>query len=211
MEKIIIALMALSSSITVFSQSASSKVSHEGFYLSMATGPAFGSIKGDDNAGKNYTVKGEAFGFDVQIGGAIRPNLILHATFQNKAFFGPKINGVKKDLDYIFQEWLYGAGVTKYTSDNFFFTGNAGVGRFAKTESTNNSNSDGTTEMTTDPGFSFSIKAGKEWMVSKKWGLGGALFYSKTTLKNSGAGYSENWNSDRFGLYFQATLCRSKK
>ncbi|WP_083934977.1 hypothetical protein [Segetibacter koreensis] len=207
MKKTILATMVVCSSITVFSQSTPSKVSHDGFYLSMAAGPAFGNINGDDNTGKDYKVKGEAFGLDVQIGGAIKPNLILHATLQNKTLVGPKINGVKMDNDHTFQELFYGAGLTKYTADNFFFTGNVGLGNFLQTESANNSNSGGTT---TDPGFSFNIKAGKEWMVSKKWGLGGALFYGRTSLKNSGAGYSEKWNSNRFGLYFQATLCRSK-
>jgi hypothetical protein len=206
MKTTILAFMVACSSINVFSQGISQKVSHEGFYLSMAAGPAFGNINGDDNTGKDYKVKGEAFGLDIQIGGAIKPNLILHAALQNKTLVGPKINGVKMDNDHTFQELFYGAGLTKYTSDNFFFTGNVGVGHFLQTQSNNNSNS-----TTTDPGFSFNVKVGKEWMVSKKWGLGGALFYGKTTLTNSGAGYSEHWNSNRFGLYFQATLCKSKQ
>jgi hypothetical protein len=76
-----------------------------------------------------------------------------------------------------------------------------------QTDTTNNSNYRTTT---TDPGFSFNVRVGKEWMVSRKWGLGGALFYSKTTLNNSNGNYSEHWNSDRFGLYFQATLSKAK-
>ncbi|WP_018614520.1 outer membrane beta-barrel protein [Segetibacter koreensis] len=207
MKKTFIAIMVMTSSITVFSQGKSSNVSHEGFYLSMATGPVFGNIHGDDNNGTTYKVNGEAFGFDLQIGGAIKPNLILHASAQNKTLVGPKINGVKLDNNHTFQENFYGVGLTKYTSDNFFLTGNVGVGHFIQTESTSNSHSDGTTS---DAGFSFNIKAGKEWMVSKKWGLGGGVFYAKTTLKNKGVNYTEHWNSNRFGLYFQATLCKSK-
>ena len=206
MKKTILALMVLSS-ITAFSQSKSSNVSHEGFYLSMAIGPALGNIKGHDNNGKTYQVKGDAAGFDFQIGGAIKPNLILHATAQNKTLVGPKINGEKLDNDHSFQENFYGVGVTKYTKENFFLTGNVGVGHFIQTESTSNNYSNGTT---TDAGFSFNVKAGKEWMVSRKWGLGGGLFYGKTTVKNTGSNYTERWNSNRFGLYFQATLCKSK-
>jgi hypothetical protein len=62
----------------------------------MAAGPAFGDIKYDHNNGKNK-VKGEAWDFDVQIGGALKPNFILHGTMQAKTIVGPKINGVEMD------------------------------------------------------------------------------------------------------------------
>jgi hypothetical protein len=140
----------------------------------------------------------------VQIGGALKSNFILHGTMQAKTILGPKINGVEMDNENFIHEIFYGAGVTKYTSQNFFFTGNIGIGRFG-VDTLNHRD-----VTTTDPGFSFNVRIGKEWMVSKKWGLGGALFYSRTALNNDRAGYSEHWESNRFGLYFQATLCKTK-
>lgn len=205
MKRTVLVLIVLCTAMTALTQDSASAVSHKGFYMSMAIGPAFGNIQYDYNEnGTNNEIKGEALGLDLQIGGAIKPNLILHATVQDKTIVGPKINGVKLDNDHLVQEYFYGAGMTKYTAQNFFFTGNIGVGHF-RIDTLNSS--DG---MTTDPGFSFNVRIGKEWMVSRKWGLGGALFYSMTTLDNASAGYSEHWNSNRLGLYFQATLCRAK-
>lgn len=207
MKKLFLALLLLSSYLPILAQETTTEVKHQGFYLSMATGPAWGNIRWKANGVENK-VKGDAFGFDLQIGGAIQPNLLLHATLQSKAFVGPKLNGIRQSSDYIITESFYGAGLTKYTSQNFFFTGNIGIGNFMQTDTTDNNSNYRTTS--TDPGFSFNIRVGKEWMVSRKWGLGGALFYSKTTLNNSSGAYSEHWNSDRFGLYFQATLSKAK-
>jgi hypothetical protein len=52
---------------------------HDGFYLSMSVGPLFGSV--NDDLG-NYTMdmSGTGAQFDFKIGGAIKENLILHAT-----------------------------------------------------------------------------------------------------------------------------------
>jgi hypothetical protein len=80
------------------------------------------------------------------------PSLILHATVHDKTIIGPKINGVKLNNDYLIQSFFYGAELTKYTSQNFFFTGNIGIGHF-RIDTLNHS--DGTT---TDPGFSLTLE-----------------------------------------------------
>ena len=38
---------------------------------------------------------------------------------------------------------------------------------------------------------------------------GDGVFNGKTTVKNTGSNYTERWNSNRFGLYFQPILCKS--
>jgi hypothetical protein len=59
----------------------------------------------------------------------------------------------------------------------------------------------------TDRGFSMQLKAGKEWWISKRWGLGVALTYGKTKLTNTpGGGVEELMNSNNFGILFNATL-----
>ena len=183
-------------------------VSHKGFYLSMAAGPAFGNIKGGDHYNYPFTAKGAAFGFDAQIGGAIQTNLILHGTLQIKSIYGPKINDVKLDSKYSFDENFFGAGITKYTAGNFFITGNAGLGYYTLSLETNNPFA--SQDVSTDMGFSFNVRAGKEWMVSRKWGLGAVLFFSRTSLKTKDETFTEKWHSNRFGIYFHGTYNRVK-
>jgi len=191
-------------------QDKSSSVSHNGFYLSAGLGPAFGNIKGSDNFGNHLTIKGTAIGLDLQIGGALRQNLLLHATIGLKSIYGFNVNGFKADSKYSFDENFLGVGITKYTTQNFFVTVNAGVSGFTLSNEDNN-NIFGSNDPSTDMGFSFNIKAGKEWAVGKKWGLGGVLFYSRTFLKNKYEDVTEKWSSNRAGVYFQVTFNKIKR
>jgi len=203
-----LAVLVATLSLTGFTQNKAATVSHKGFYLSLAMGPAFGDIKGSDNYGEHYTVKGTAYCFSTQIGGALKPNLILHGTIQIQSIFGPKINDTKLDNKYSFDENFIGAGITKYSSRNFFITANIGAAYYSITEETNNpfvSN-----ETSTDPGFSFNVRVGQEWMISKKWGLGAVVFYGRTSLKTKDADITERWSSNRFGICFQATFSKAK-
>ena len=117
-------LASLLITISGFAQNKTATVSHKGFYLSLALGPAFGNINGSDNFGRHYTVKGTAYYFGTQIGGAIQPNLILHGTIQIQSIYGPNINEINLDDKYSFDENFIGAGITKYSSRNFFITAN---------------------------------------------------------------------------------------
>ncbi|MEP7373705.1 MAG: hypothetical protein ABI675_09980 [Chitinophagaceae bacterium] len=195
-------------SLSAVAQQKHETFSHKGFYLSLAAGPAFGDIKGKDHNNYPFITKGTAFGFDAQIGGAIQTNLILHGTLQIKSIYGPKINDVRFGGKYSFDENFFGAGMTKYTAENFFITGNVGLGYYTLSLETNNPFA--SQDVSTDMGFSFNIRAGKEWMVSGKWGLGAVLFFNRTSLKTRDETFTEKWNSNRFGIYFQATYNRLK-
>ena len=63
---------------------------HNGFYLSMGLGPAFGSITDKSNV-FDYTYGGTGVEFDFKIGGAIKENLILHGTLDAKVIAAPTI------------------------------------------------------------------------------------------------------------------------
>ena len=54
--------------------------------------------------------------------------------------------------------------MTYYMKDNFFITGNLGSGFFSLSDDDNT--------ISTDRGFSYQLKAGKELCVSSRWGLG---------------------------------------
>ena len=51
------------------------------------------------------------------------------------------------------------------------------------------------------------LKAGKEWWISKRWGLGIAFTYGKTFVHNGPRdGEEEKLNSNRFGILLNATF-----
>jgi hypothetical protein len=170
-----------------------SDIRRKGFYLSTSLGAPLGSIHGKDNSGTVLNITGTGGSFDLQIGGSIQSNLFLHATIISKVISGPEINGIKVPDRYSVNETVIGAGLTKYLAQNFFLTGNIGSGKFTL--------EDGNQTSSTDNGFSFQIKAGKEWWIAKKWLLGISAQYSQTSLtSNPGGGIEEKWSSGRFGL-----------
>jgi len=98
-------------------------------------------------------------------------------------------------------EAMFGGGLTYYIMpQNIFLSGSLGIGNFTMMDQKN----DQTTS--TQRGFSMQLKAGKEWWVSKKWGLGLSVTYGTTSLTNNSGGISEKLNSNRFGILFNATL-----
>lgn len=179
---------------------------HTGFYLSMSVGPNFPSITSEILPGSfKSTFTGTGAQFDLKIGGAVKENLILHATLISNALAGPKvtIDGVSQNTtnDISIGEAMIGGGVTYYLMPaNVFLSGSVGLGNFTVTEG-NTSNS-----ISTDRGFSMQLKIGKEWWVSKRWGLGIAGTYGKTKLTNSTATIKEFLDSRNLGILFNATL-----
>lgn len=179
---------------------------HKGFYLSMGLGPAFGNINLDSNEEGKSTMSGTGAVFDFKIGGAIKENLILHATLFSNGLVGPKVTnsfGSGKATDNVtISEAMIGGGITYYIMpQNLFISGSLGSGVFAI------DNQDTGYKATTDRGLSFQLKIGKEWWVSRKWGLGAAVAYGHTNVdSNPNNTLNEKMNSNRFSIMFNATL-----
>ena len=195
----------------VYGQSGDGKFQqHTGFFLSMSIGPAFGLIS-DDMKGAvtdRLEFKGTGLQFDIKIGGALRENLILHATMASTAINGAKIKsknqtGRLNDNMSVNENMMIGIGLTYYVMpNNIFLSGSAGIGNYTLTDTKNSENN-----LRTDNGFSMQLKAGKEWWVGKRWGLGIALTYGKTLVNNGPYdGVEEKFNSNRFGILFNTTF-----
>jgi len=193
MKKLLMILVALSPITLLHAQR-----EHSGFYFSLAAGPAWGTVNGYDNQGSSFTLEGTGAEIDLQLGGSVIPGLIVHGTLTVKSVVGPVINGITVPDDYSLSETMYGVGITHYTPRNFFLTGNFGVGKFVFGDNTSN--------ISTEGGFSFLLKAGKEFWISKKLGLGAAFTYGKTSLTNTEGSYTEKWKSNRLGVVLQLTI-----
>ena len=179
---------------------------HRGFFLSYSPGINITNVKATDNYGSS-TFKGVGLGNDFKIGGTIKENLILHATILGHGTYEPTIydansrqNGNRaKDID--FGEFLIGAGITYYTPNNFLFSTSVGLGGFSLTDYS--TDEDGST----DRGFSLQLKAGKEWWVSSRLGLGFAFYYHYTNVLNqAGSIDEERLIGNNFGIVLSTTL-----
>ena len=190
---------------SVYAQSNKDKYQqHTGFFLSMAAGPAFGKIT-SDMGHEQVEMSGTGGKFDFKIGGAVKENLILHATMIATMLTGPTVkssyggSGKTDNNISITENMLIGGGLTFYIMpSNLFLSGSLGLGNYSLTDLNNNING------STNNGFSMQLKVGKEWWVSRKWGLGIALTYGKTFVDRNDV--NEKLNSNRFGILFNATL-----
>ncbi|WP_430817821.1 hypothetical protein [Carboxylicivirga sp. RSCT41] len=181
---------------------------HRGFFLSMALGVNSTKMESDAKYYGLSTYKGIGGAFDLKIGGTLTENLILHATILSHGVTGPKvssdefnINDVKTDNDISLSEGMIGAGLTYYTGSNIFFSSSLGMGNFIL------ENDKEDISISTDWGFSMQLKAGKEWWVGKKWGIGVAAYYHHTNgINQEGNIAEEKLSSHNFGIMFNATL-----
>lgn len=179
---------------------------HQGFYLSLSAGPNFAHVNSEVVNLYNIDFKGTGAVFDLKIGGAIKEDVILHAALISKSMSGPEItsNGTSQNTsnNLSIGEAMIGGGMTYYLNpSNIFLSGTIGLGSFTLIDLDNE------TSVSTDRGFSMQLKVGKEWWVSKKWGLGIAVTYGKCKLVNTpGGGVEEFMDSNNFGILFNATL-----
>jgi len=211
MKKVALLVFLFANLIAVMAQTPSTSVDnnarkHKGFYLSMSLGPNFPSITDEVAGDYNYKYTGTGALLDFKIGGTLKENLILHATITSTSMSGPKItsggSSLNLDNDLGLGEAMIGAGITYYVMPvNILFSGSVGIGNFTLVDGKND------TSISTDRGVSFQLKAGKEWWVSKRWGLGFAFTYSRTSLTNEpGGSISEVMGSNNFGIVFNASL-----
>ena len=181
---------------------------HRGFYFSGAWGVNSTNMNVDS---KNYgqaTYKGTGAVMDLKIGGAITEDLILHATILVQGMTGPKINSdywgindIKADDKISISQGLIGGGLTYYTPENILLSASLGIGGFTF----ENERED--LEFSTDNGFSFQLKAGKEWWVSRKLGIGVAVYYQNINVLNQkGNEAEETIKSNSFGVVGSLTF-----
>ncbi|NGM62056.1 hypothetical protein G5B30_09030 [Sphingobacterium sp. SGG-5] len=179
---------------------------HTGFFLSMGLGGVFGPIHMNSNVEGEYDMSGTGGLFDFKIGGAVKENLILHATILSNSLIGPKITAaggsVKTSDQLSIGEAMFGGGLTYYfMPSNLFISGSVGAGNFSIVNQENDY------KASTERGLSFQLKAGKEWWVSRRWGLGAAITYGKTSVNSKPSNdLQEILSSNRFGILFSATL-----
>ena len=182
---------------------------HRGFYLSMSTGPAFGDIVFDASGTifNQMIFSGSGYTFDFKIGGAVVENIILSADMLSREIVGPDItmDGLSgtTNSNVSAGDAAFGVGLTYYIMPVNVFV-NATL---ASCNFTMNFNG---TEGSSETGFGFLAKIGKEWWVSRNWGLGisGSYGYSSAYDKPDPLvpEYSGKLSTSKFAVMFNTTF-----
>jgi len=174
---------------------------HDGFYLSMNVGIAGGKTVLSDDDGNELTFSGPGSAIEIRIGNALTPNLIISADLMGRAVAGPHVEfggaSADADDDFTISDGVFGVGLTYYfLPQNIFISGTAGFGQIAE--------DDGDDKFETDLGFAMSFKVGKEWWVSKNWGLGVSGGYAFVSAED-GDFEGLSLTSNKFFVLFNTT------
>ena len=181
---------------------------HDGFYLSLCGG--FGGLTwADDEPPVTSEMSGATGNLDFKIGGAVmRDRLILSGDLITAHAPNPKEKGNSAPVanNASLRMGIIGMGATYYFMPvNIFLSGTFGIGRF--TEDFGNG------QQTSDGGLGFQLKVGKEWWVSKDWGIGvsvALLHLGVPDQSNAdgpgGSHLSESLGANALGILFNSSF-----
>ena len=214
--KRIILLFIITSSLVLAQESNSPDDSkgfhkHDGFYLSLNGGLAFGTITLNAKNG-NYNkmeVSGAGYQYELKIGSVIseEANLILSLDIIENIIPSPIVtfDGVSPSSGTMLYagDAILGLGITKYFMPaNIFIIVIVGEGMFSENISNKIYNS--------QKGFGYQLKCGKEWWVLDYWGFGVAAGVGYLSANGNAdatnPSYSSKYSTTTFFVVFNSTF-----
>jgi hypothetical protein len=183
---------------------------HDGFFLSLNGGVAFGPIV-LDATGTNFKkleFSGPGGIGDFKIGGTIAKTVSLSFDVISRAITGPdiEVDGTKVDSEEEVNasDVLMGLGVTYYFMPiNILVSGTIGSSAFTLQDKGNN------VKASSERGVGYQLKVGKEWWVGGNWGLGvsGGISGSAADDKKDSANpaYSGKMSTGKIFVMFNTT------
>jgi hypothetical protein len=173
----------------------------DGFFLRLSGGLGHAESSLDDVPGSidQIDVSGTSGDLNIAIGGVVSRNLALHGTLWGWSVGGSdvEVDGVDIWNDATFTLSAVGIGVTYYFMPiNIYISPSLGLGVV-------NLDVPGP-DYESDTGLAFDFTLGKEWWVSRGWGLGiaGGLGFHSIDAENS----NDEWSGTSFGVRFTATF-----
>lgn len=171
---------------------------HDGFYLRLQLGGGYNRAAADD---VDIAIKGAAAGLNLELGYAIIENFIIYGKLHGTSVSNPDLEidgetleGSDDDVSSNFS--ALGVGATFYFMPvNVYVTGAISTSQLSITE-------DGDTLADTDSGPALHLGVGKEWWVSRNWGLGLGGEVTLARLPDSG----DRWNITNFTLFLSGTF-----
>ena len=180
----------------------------KGFLMRLSGGFGYGNFSRKDGNNES-SLSGVSAQLDLAFGGVITPGLALCGELFGMNAFSPSfsstVGGVTTTGDTentSVRAAGLGLGLTYYFMPiNLYAAAAVGVG----VGSEKITGSDFVIEVNTDPGFAMNLMLGKEWWISRRWGLGVAAQFTFMSLPPD-SGNGANVNAYQIGVSFSATM-----
>jgi hypothetical protein len=174
---------------------------HDGFFFRIQLGGGFSSLASTTN-GVKTTVGGGGAALGLAIGGVIAHNLILYGVFFDNAAANPdvQVGGTSVASSIGDTDWQgIGPGLAYYFAPLGLYLGGAiALTRFW-THDQNGNQLD-----SSKAGLGLDLEVGKEWWVSRDWGLGIALRVAGSSMKDQNDP-TLVWSAGAASVLFSAT------
>jgi hypothetical protein len=173
----------------------------DGFFLRLAGGFGLASSSIDDVPGSvdRIEVSGPCGDLDIAIGGVVRRNLALHGSLWGFAITDDEVDttGALLPGGSDFNMSAVGFGITYWFMPiNMYLSPALGIGSVTLQRPGS--------DFQSDPGIAFMVTLGKEWWVSRGWGLGLAGGLGLHSIE--GEGTTEDWRGSNLAVRFSATF-----
>ena len=165
--------------------------SHDDVFLRAAIGGGWQGLTAPD-LGKNLRAHGPSLSAEVNVGGAVQENLLLHMTVMHWTmavpFFidGGEETGARSFGDA--SSLAIGIGGSYYFMPyNIYISSSLGLGWLFMTKPPGyDVDTDGKEFFVSDIGWTFTISVGKEWWMTETWGLGVQAYYQHSVFAEPG-------------------------
>jgi hypothetical protein len=174
---------------------------HDGFFLRAQTGIGFSSLS-STTSGVKTTVGGGGLSLGAAIGGVIARNLILYGAVFETDTVNPDVQvggtSMNSQIERVSLQGI-GPGVAYYFERiNLYLSGTLALSRFWTYDGNGNQLD------TSKIGLGLDLQVGKEWWVSRDWGLGIAAQLVGSSMKDQ-SDPTLTWSAGAFSLLFSAT------
>ncbi|SHK75325.1 hypothetical protein [Fibrobacter sp. UWB12] len=189
---------------------ASAPKTHDGFFLNGIAGLGYGNYVNEiKTEGVKIESKGAKLESGFKIGGAIVPNVILHATINLSSIVtdikASNSEGETSTLplkNEAYKVLVFGAGITYYIphESNIYFSATAGLADYSEFCAS------GRVVTEHHANFSFNLSVGKEWWVNNELGIGVALSYNHSSADTKLVGYKGEATFNSFAVVASFTF-----
>jgi hypothetical protein len=193
-------LILITSSISNGQPAEKSKI-----YLSVCLGPSITGMN-YNFAFSNDKLSGPSLQMDLKAGFGLSHNLFLNVNYMVNKLSNPNIKmsngyGARPSDEIAIRDRMVGGGFTWYPIKELYLSASVGPGTLKVIDKVDELNS-----AISDRGLSMQFSIGREWPVSKSFGMGFCFTYGFTKTKNLTYSGDEAIKSNRFGLLYSVSM-----
>jgi hypothetical protein len=176
---------------------------HDGFYMRLDAG--VGGLSASENVGgSTYTYSGLSTHLGAAFGGVVAPNLVIYGEFIFATVSNASLSegGVTQSYSGTnLDVFGFGPGIAYYFEPiNLYLSGTLTFTQVSFSDTYY-----GYSQGDTNFGLGVSLMLGKEWWVSRDWGIGIAGQFHLASMGDSVAGYNTDLRVASFAALFSAT------